>query len=291
MKKLAKKKKKRIHIPIKTQREIKIEAGHKCSVWNCPEKYGLVIHHIDHNTSNKDKNNLICLCRNHHQMADDDIISQQECHMYKEILKDKLEAFLGKKHEIETKEMFLTNFKKAATLFEKTKIILGRAINKNDTKLLGDKRLKELTENRWKYLITKTNYISELKCEENLYKMIKRGNPKKDALNFMKKVYIAVDDDKFFSELERYKKNGNIIVWTIDRGEFKDITIANIEDISGLSIENVIKQYEEKKLTLTSEISGEYLENPLVWERRLFELKKRKEYLQKLADELATISY
>ncbi len=47
--------KKRKPVPKKIDREIKVEAGHKCTVWNCSERYGLEKHHIDGDPSNNNK--------------------------------------------------------------------------------------------------------------------------------------------------------------------------------------------------------------------------------------------
>lgn len=91
--------KERKHIPKEIEREIKVEAGHKCAVWNCYEKYGLEKHHIDGNPSNNDKDNIIYLCATHHKMADDGVISQEECHMYKKLLQDMLEGKISTKKE------------------------------------------------------------------------------------------------------------------------------------------------------------------------------------------------
>lgn len=84
--------KKRVPIPKKIDREIKVEAGHKCAVWNCSERYGLEKHHIDGDPSNNNKDNIIFLCAIHHKMADDRVITPEECHMYKKLLKDMLDG-------------------------------------------------------------------------------------------------------------------------------------------------------------------------------------------------------
>lgn len=84
--------KKRVPVPKKIDREIKVEAGHKCAVWNCSERYGLEKHHIDGDPANNTKENIIFLCATHHKMADDGLITPEECRMYKKLLKDMLEG-------------------------------------------------------------------------------------------------------------------------------------------------------------------------------------------------------
>ena len=92
-------KKKRTWVPKEIEDEIKVEAGHECTVWTCSEKYGLVKHHIDGDPSNNKKDNIIYLCRTHHKMADDGVITQEQCYMYKKLLKDRLEGKITKKVE------------------------------------------------------------------------------------------------------------------------------------------------------------------------------------------------
>lgn len=85
-------KKRRKAVPKEIETRLKVEAGHKCTIWSCPEKYPLEMHHIDGNPANNDEDNIIYLCANHHKMADDGKISQDACHLYKKLLKDKLEG-------------------------------------------------------------------------------------------------------------------------------------------------------------------------------------------------------
>lgn len=89
--------KERKPVPKEIERKIKVEAGHKCTVWNCSERYGLEKHHIDGDPSNNSEDNIIYLCATHHKMADDGIISQEECHMYKKLLQDMLEGKISAK--------------------------------------------------------------------------------------------------------------------------------------------------------------------------------------------------
>lgn len=79
--------KERIHIPMKTQRRLLVECGHKCSVHLCNEKTALEFHHINGNPSDNNEPNLIVLCANHHAMAESGEIDRQACISYKERLK------------------------------------------------------------------------------------------------------------------------------------------------------------------------------------------------------------
>jgi hypothetical protein len=84
--------KERKPVPKEIETKIKVEAGHKCTIWSCTENYPLEKHHIDGNPTNNNEDNIIYLCANHHKMADDGKITQEECHLYKKLLKDKLEG-------------------------------------------------------------------------------------------------------------------------------------------------------------------------------------------------------
>ena len=68
MAKSKKYKKKRPYVKVSLQREIKIEASHRCAI--CTETSALDIHHIDYNRENNNPNNLICLCAVCHRRAD-----------------------------------------------------------------------------------------------------------------------------------------------------------------------------------------------------------------------------
>ncbi len=60
----------RVPIPKSTQERVEKRANGVCENPDCMHKLGLVIHHIDHNNENPRYNNLIMLCRNHHDLAD-----------------------------------------------------------------------------------------------------------------------------------------------------------------------------------------------------------------------------
>ncbi len=114
-------KKRRKAVPKQIEARLKVEAGHKCTIWSCPEKYPLEKHHIDGNPANNDEDNIIYLCANHHKMADDGKISQYECHLYKKLLKDKLEGRVVKKEQpIRGKEV------EPESLLKKTIFSLGK---------------------------------------------------------------------------------------------------------------------------------------------------------------------
>lgn len=74
-------------IPQNIRREIKVEAGHKCSVTTCNEHTYLEIHHINQNREDNRKENLILLCDKHHKMAHAGEIDRKAQHKYKEILR------------------------------------------------------------------------------------------------------------------------------------------------------------------------------------------------------------
>lgn len=74
-------------IPENIRREIKVEAGHECSVTTCNEHTYLEIHHINQNREDNRKENLILLCDKHHKMAHAQVIDRKALHGYKEILR------------------------------------------------------------------------------------------------------------------------------------------------------------------------------------------------------------
>lgn len=69
-------------IPIRLQRQVKIESGHKCAVNRC-NSTTCEIHHIDGNRNNNSLDNLILLCRNHHKQAHEGIIDKESLIEYK----------------------------------------------------------------------------------------------------------------------------------------------------------------------------------------------------------------
>lgn len=75
-------------IPAEIKREVETNAGHNCSVKNCPEHTYLEIHHIDFNRENNDLENLILLCDKHHKMAHKKIIDRKSLRVYKDILNE-----------------------------------------------------------------------------------------------------------------------------------------------------------------------------------------------------------
>jgi len=75
----------RPHIPAEIERQIKTEAGHKCTVKHCNEHIA-EIHHIDGNRENNVIDNLIYLCDKHHKLAHSGNISRQDLREYKKLL-------------------------------------------------------------------------------------------------------------------------------------------------------------------------------------------------------------
>ncbi|ELA9306998.1 HNH endonuclease [Vibrio parahaemolyticus] len=73
-------------IPTNIEREIKVEAGHNCSVTGCLEHTYLEIHHINENRNDNRKENLILLCDKHHKMAHRGVIDRKALRAYKEKL-------------------------------------------------------------------------------------------------------------------------------------------------------------------------------------------------------------
>jgi hypothetical protein len=74
-------------IPTNIKREVKVEAGHQCSIKDCNEHTYLEIHHINEDREDNRKENLILLCGKHHKMAHSGIIDKKALRSYKEILK------------------------------------------------------------------------------------------------------------------------------------------------------------------------------------------------------------
>jgi hypothetical protein len=58
----------RPHVPADVERQVKVEAGHRCAVTHCQDAF-FQIHHIDGNRENNDPANLIPLCGTHHARA------------------------------------------------------------------------------------------------------------------------------------------------------------------------------------------------------------------------------
>ena len=73
-------------IPTQIEREVKVEAGHNCSVTGCPEHTYLEIHHINEDRNDNRKENLILLCDKHHKMAHRGVIDRKSQRAYKDIL-------------------------------------------------------------------------------------------------------------------------------------------------------------------------------------------------------------
>lgn len=73
-------------IPTSIEREIKVEAGHNCSVTGCFEHTYLEIHHINEDRNDNRKENLILLCDKHHKMAHNGVIDRKALRAYKDNL-------------------------------------------------------------------------------------------------------------------------------------------------------------------------------------------------------------
>lgn len=58
----------RPHVPADVERQVKVEAGHRCAVTHCQDPF-IQLHHIDGNRENNDPANLIPLCGTHHARA------------------------------------------------------------------------------------------------------------------------------------------------------------------------------------------------------------------------------
>jgi hypothetical protein len=74
-------------IPAEIQRVVKVEARHSCIVDG--ERVVLELHHIDGNRENNDPENIACLCRNCHGIAELGKITPLELKEYKRLAKEK----------------------------------------------------------------------------------------------------------------------------------------------------------------------------------------------------------
>lgn len=63
------KKRDRVTVPAEIERQIRTEAGDKCSMPRCDVKNGLRVHYIDEDPGNNDPANLLLLCPNCHSFA------------------------------------------------------------------------------------------------------------------------------------------------------------------------------------------------------------------------------
>ncbi|HAT76214.1 MAG TPA: HNH endonuclease [Flavobacterium sp.] len=84
-------------IPAELERRILVEAGHRCSIPTC-RQIKCEVHHIIPWAKVKEHtyDNLICLCRNCHGMAEDGTIDRKSLRMYKynlRLLHDKYTQF------------------------------------------------------------------------------------------------------------------------------------------------------------------------------------------------------
>lgn len=95
----------RPNIPAALERQVKTEAGHRCTIKRCPEHTYLEIHHINGNREDNRIDNLILLCDRHHKMSHAEVIDRKSLRIYKEFLSssdhgsllerfDKLESML-----------------------------------------------------------------------------------------------------------------------------------------------------------------------------------------------------
>jgi hypothetical protein len=72
----------RVNIPAEIDRKVRDRAEAKCQV--CGEITGLDIHHINHkNWDSKRLDNLILLCKKHHNLADKGALSKKDLNYYK----------------------------------------------------------------------------------------------------------------------------------------------------------------------------------------------------------------
>jgi len=78
--------KKRKSIPKKSQEELLIECGYKCSVPRCNVTESLEFHHVNMNPEDNRKENVIILCAVHHHKADIKRITVKACLIMKEML-------------------------------------------------------------------------------------------------------------------------------------------------------------------------------------------------------------
>ncbi len=80
------KKRTRIAVPAEIERQIKVEAGFKCSMPRCDIRHCLHIHHIDEDPSNNDPANLVLLCQNCHALATSGVVDRKACRAIKQTL-------------------------------------------------------------------------------------------------------------------------------------------------------------------------------------------------------------
>lgn len=85
-------------IPKKLRRAIYEEAGYRCGIPTCQNVKPLIIHHIIpwKIVQKHEKHNLICLCRNCHDFADNEVIPRESIIRYKkrlQMLNSKYEKF------------------------------------------------------------------------------------------------------------------------------------------------------------------------------------------------------
>lgn len=62
-------------VPIWLRRYIFERANEHCEAPDCNRNYGLETHHIDRNRNHQSPHNVILLCPNHHQEADDGVLT------------------------------------------------------------------------------------------------------------------------------------------------------------------------------------------------------------------------
>jgi len=74
-------------IPAEIERQIKVEAGHRCVIQTCQNSANVDIHHIIpwEKCKEHDPKNLILLCPNCHRLAHDGKIDNKSLYKYKEI--------------------------------------------------------------------------------------------------------------------------------------------------------------------------------------------------------------
>jgi len=77
----------RPQIPAAVQRQVLVEAGHRCAIQTCRSSADVDIHHIVPwaQSNNHDPANLIALCPNCHRLADRGDIDRKALRKYKEI--------------------------------------------------------------------------------------------------------------------------------------------------------------------------------------------------------------
>jgi hypothetical protein len=79
-------KKERTPIPASVDRQVRVEAGFRCSMTRCAATSGLEIHHIDGDPSNHDPGNLLLLCAVCHARVTNGEISRMACGMVKALI-------------------------------------------------------------------------------------------------------------------------------------------------------------------------------------------------------------